>query len=519
MTKNQNLRQKKGFIFYFAYFGLVINILFAIYHIINKSIIFDIDVARDFLIMDDILTNHHVTLIGARTAIQGVFHGPFWIYINIIPFILSGGNPYVQGVFWLFLFIILLYVIFLISKQLFDYEIGLIASALLSSQLILQIISPTNPFAALFLFPIFFYLFIQFLRKNHIVLLIFSLFILGLIIQSEAVFGIPIAILSFVYLLIFNKKNLFISIVSFCFLLIPLSFFIVFELKHQFLQSKSFFQFLLFHNIKNFTWGNLLVERFKGFYSYGLQLYEHFQLGDRSSSLVNILLNFMAFMIFVTLGYLTLKKKFRNNSDVYRLSLFFYSGFWFLTLFTSQTIHWYYYLPFTCLTVIIVASMKKLLSYQLFIFIFMTIMLFNAYQVYKISIFSGNNAASWNFQKKLAQHTFDTGGNNFGYFINTYDQISSYLPIYALKYVQKLKTDTISYPFQKRHITLFVIGPYPDRKPLDNKWWKINRARIKSEPIFKESFGNGYVIEKYVLNQKEIQINPDSTIFQSLQFR
>lgn len=48
---------------------------------------------RDILVVRDIVVNHKLTLIGPRTDIEGVFHGPLFYYLETIPFAISHGDP------------------------------------------------------------------------------------------------------------------------------------------------------------------------------------------------------------------------------------------------------------------------------------------------------------------------------------------------------------------------------------------------------------------------------------------
>jgi hypothetical protein len=86
--------KKKKIAFYFSLSIIGICIILASWFVINGDILFYSDIARDFLLMEDILYNKPIALIGPRSgAISGVFHGPLWFYLNLPAFILGKGNP------------------------------------------------------------------------------------------------------------------------------------------------------------------------------------------------------------------------------------------------------------------------------------------------------------------------------------------------------------------------------------------------------------------------------------------
>src|ERR1700704_37205 len=95
---------------YFYLFFCIASILFGIYlfslHLLLGDLLFHTDIARDFLLIQDIAVNNKLTLIGPRAGgIPGVFFGPIWLYLNLPAFIIGNGNPLAVGYFWLLLFL------------------------------------------------------------------------------------------------------------------------------------------------------------------------------------------------------------------------------------------------------------------------------------------------------------------------------------------------------------------------------------------------------------------------------
>src|SRR5579872_3698045 len=71
--------------------------------ILNKDIIFNTDIASEFLVLHEI-SQKKIVLIGARASgIAGLFHGPLWFYLNYPAYWIGNGNPLVVGWYWIFL--------------------------------------------------------------------------------------------------------------------------------------------------------------------------------------------------------------------------------------------------------------------------------------------------------------------------------------------------------------------------------------------------------------------------------
>ncbi|MFH0979684.1 MAG: hypothetical protein V1803_01920 [Candidatus Roizmanbacteria bacterium] len=71
--------------------------------IIHKTVPYTYDQGRDFLKAEEMIRDKNITFIGPTTGIQGVFHGVWWYYFLLIPYVLLSGWP--QG-FYLALFFI-----------------------------------------------------------------------------------------------------------------------------------------------------------------------------------------------------------------------------------------------------------------------------------------------------------------------------------------------------------------------------------------------------------------------------
>ena len=208
-------------------FFLLVNVIFAAWYLLHGDIFFNTDIARDFLILNDLQIKKFV-LIGPRASgLNGFFHGPLWMYINFPVYFLSKGNPLAQGWFWIGLLIAYLGGTYIVWKKKIGSDKALIFTTLLS---LFFTIDPDqgfyngyyNPFGALFLMPFYIYVFHSYWTQKKMKQLVLLLFLNGLIIQFQIAFGGPLLILSSILILwnIFKSKK-FTHIFSYFILLIP----------------------------------------------------------------------------------------------------------------------------------------------------------------------------------------------------------------------------------------------------------------------------------------------------------
>lgn len=414
---------------------IIFNILLASRWVIDGNIFFHTDIARDFLLIEDIVDNKHLTLIGPRSgAIPGLFHGPLWLYLNLPAFMLGGGNPVYVGWFWVILYIVSLGIIYYVGKRIFDKTIGILSALLLSVVTIPMVKTLFNPFGALMLFPLYFYFLINYLQVKKMKILAFAIFILGLIIQFQMAFGVPIGILTFFYLIYvwYKNKKLF-HMASLLVLVLPLSSHLLFEIRNNFLQTKSVLNYIA------------------GTESHGKLNLNFFQLiGVRVSEMVKDGLGVLAqnnvyitVFILLTLGFAFFKvfKSKTQKGEVYFLAAYFYLGFWLMSLFFKGQVWNYYYIPFIPLLILILVGAKNYMNRWVFYLLFSLIYFVNIQPAIKdVLIYNPNpseqDVSTWKFNQLVAQKVFDGSEKEFGYFIFTPD-LYGYSPRYALNYYQK----------------------------------------------------------------------------------
>lgn len=501
-----------------TFFLIALNIIFSAYWLLQGDIHYDVDVSRDFLVMDDIARNHHFTLLGPRSgAIQGIFHGPLWFYVNLPAFLIGGGNPLVVGWFWFFLSIIFLLIVFWVAKKLFDFKVAILSVFLLSAN---SIVNPTiglknfyNPYGAVFLSPLFFWWFYQYISSLKVKYLILGLFILGLVIQFQMAFGIPILLSITLYLIYFllNKKRLS-HFLSYFVLLIPLSTFIIFDLKHDGLQFQAIVRYLNEKGSLSAGLLNILGERTREL---------TFNFFDLLSPGKNIFTLFYTFF-FITALIIAFKKSRGEYKKIYWLFGYLFLSFWVISLFFPGGLGNYFW-PFVPLIIIIFCSFFNFIKREIFILFFLILYLVNLYTgISAILDFKTDvnlrGPHSWSFNLQVAKNIYSDAKQDFGYFNFSPDRFA-YQQRYAMIYVKKFFPNINSYPSTKKPLTYLIeVDPPKDRPELNGTSWRISDVKIDRQPDQISRF-DFIIVEKYKLNDEEVKIPANPNLLDSVFLR
>lgn len=241
---------KKRYLINILFIGiLLIGFYLRVKGTLDNTFAFTYDVGRDLLVVKDIIENVKFPLIGPTTGQQGVFYGPWWYYILIPPFLVTGGNP--QEINFLFAASGIITVIlgFIIGKKISGVFFALVFSALLSFSptligLATQIWSPNiiPQFILLSFYVVCLSLDLK-NKKSKKQVMYFGLlgFLLGIIIDMEIVFGILLTVSFIIFLLLkFNLLSFFKYYALFGIgLFITILTRVVFEVRHDFLMTRN----------------------------------------------------------------------------------------------------------------------------------------------------------------------------------------------------------------------------------------------------------------------------------------
>lgn len=237
---------------------LILAFLLRAQEAVSGNFLFLLDQGRDMMAVKSIVFDHHLTLIGPNTSLQGVFQGPLWYYLLSIPTILLKGNPWGGILLMLLISMSVLFVVYFWAKKNFGIKAALLMTFLfaVSSEAAAAATYSWNPhpmWLMTVIYVICFYSLIFSSKKYH--LLIWP--IIGLMFNFETALAVFIFVATFIYLIIFNRKLL-----ATRYFLIGLSLFaitfspqILFDLRHNFLMTKSVLNVFLGHDRGLFVGG------------------------------------------------------------------------------------------------------------------------------------------------------------------------------------------------------------------------------------------------------------------------
>lgn len=236
----------KKFSTVFILFGLFCIAIVLRWYLLPSHLFFGPEQGRDMLVIRDIVVNHKLTLIGPKTDISGIFHGPLFYYLAAVPFTLFQGNPLAVSLFFVVLHACALLLLYILAFEITNNRrLSIIASTLLavSFQGIVYSRWLSNPPLSI-LFSILFFLFLVRFLKGKPWNLVCAAIMYGLVGQVEfinyALFGVVGVAVLLLYLRMFKKipiRIIFFSVVAggVC----AFGTYILFDLRHDFLITKS----------------------------------------------------------------------------------------------------------------------------------------------------------------------------------------------------------------------------------------------------------------------------------------
>ena len=293
-------------------------------------------------------------------------------------------------------------------------------------------------------------------------------------------------------------------ILAFLIVLLPLSTFILFDIKHQFIQSKAVLSYISGRENTgkvDSKFIDLVDDRVRRAFAD----VPHFITGGKWFLMIPFL-----FLISGAIGKI-LGKKDKNEKSIYGLFLYFYFGYWFLTLFFKGQIWGYYYWPFLSVMVILFVSLHRYVDKKLFGFVFVGAIILNFISGFGQNIrsneFFKEDGGSWSFYERVASDVYKDAGSDFGYFIFNPDQFG-YSARYAFHYKQQGYKDVSAHSFEKKKITYLVITP-SENPFLSVDGWKAGQVKLEKKPVKIKKYKDGVSVEKYELTPEEIAVPPD----------
>jgi len=497
------------------FLGLIIfNLLLTSWYILHGDLNFHTDIGRDFLLFEEV-QQKKLVLIGARSGAAGIFHGPLWLYLNFPVYYLSNGNPLAVGWFWIFLIVFFYISGFQIAKRLFNSKTAFLFITLASSYLIPWGKEFTHHNAAFVIMPFFFYTFWQYINTFKITYLMAHIILAGILIQLEIATGGPFILLSFAYIVYKQiKKHRLKQSIAFLLIFLPLSTYIMFDIRHNFFQIKNLIAYIKGSPSEHY-YGivNIFKNRLDYIFTSGTPLIREF-------TLLNTL---FAISLFIILFKILNKSRYRY---LYLIFLYFYLGYFLISLSSRYYLLVQHFLPFIPIVLMVSSSLISSKYQKITVPIFILIILFNLFSGIKYLREANNDIGrsmnSWKIFNKISEDVYNNQDQEFGYFIYSPDKLGYSLK-YAMIYGQKIHPNRKASYFQKMPITYVISAPPPINDPyakyMKSQYWVANSIKISGESNKTVTYPNDYKVERYELTPEEIAIPFDKYEDTGIHFR
>jgi hypothetical protein len=360
---------------------------------------------------------------------------------------------------------------------------------------------------AFFTLPLFFFFLVRYKETNKISYLIPFVFTGGFLVHFELAIGIPYLILAYAYLVYLmiktgHKKHLLVLLL----IIIPLSNYLVFELRHQSPMISNIKRFLTSHATdENFTYRSIIQNRLT-------LLLTGIEFPRENPHNIRLFFN-LAFFFFILLQ---IKNKVHRNK--YLIFLYLYFGYFALSFINIGPILHFHLFPQFSLAFLIFASLITSRYKKVLLAVFTAVFILNLSaairNVRDSENFIGKNPESWRFLLNFSKKIYEQPEDTFGYFVFSPDAFG-YQPKYAMFYTATLYPKN-SFSLEKRPVTYTLAAPHPYMK---DEWWIQNQVKITTDPEWSIKAKNGYIIRKYRLDEDAIKIPFDPAIDPGLHFR
>lgn len=220
-------------------------------YLLNTHLFFGPEQGRDFLVIRDIVLNHKWTLIGPKTDIDGIFHGPLFYYLSSIPFFMSHGNPYGVSLFFILIQSFTVFPLFLLVYEFTKSKrAGYIASTFfaVSFGAIVYARWLSNPPLSIPLSVLLFLYLVRFIHGKKWGL-VGTVIFYGLLGQVEFInyyiYGILVFMLMWIYRnILFKTKKIIIVYAFFIGVIASFSNYVFFDVRHDYLITQSVLKLL-----------------------------------------------------------------------------------------------------------------------------------------------------------------------------------------------------------------------------------------------------------------------------------
>lgn len=479
------------------------------------------DQARDYLLVQDIVDNRNITLIGTHSGLGGFFHGPLWLYLLTPFYVLGGGNPFAFTYAYFIVSLVTVVTGYFVGTWLYNRNIGLVLAFLLAITPTIWSYVPNTIGVNLvpLVFLLMFYFLIKYIRgdsKSYI----FAVFFAGLSLQFET--ALPLVMLPVVFVSFFlNKKTLhkpkviLLSIVSF---LISVSTFIVFELRHDFLMTRSLQSVFISGKHEQ---GYLEIMPRLGSHIKGLSaVYTSVLVNDSMILKILLLLIFAVFIFFTFKKKLYKEKYFKEFLYLllFPVVIFCFYLFYPYPIFPEYTLG--LFVPVSLAILFVTLSLWKTKWGKIALLLFLSVSLFETGKLltekyikpYEQDVTSG----SYKNQKEVADWIFkDSKGEKFGYYVYTAATFT-----YGMDYLMWWESQARGLPqpkSEKLPFTYLILYPALTNDHGAHAFWKTYKINTTATVISRKEFKGDIIVEKLDIKPGEKAADP--SYYQNLIFR
>lgn len=471
------------------------------WYIIHGDITYISDIARDFLVFEEIAVKKLVLLGPRASGMPGMFHGPLWEYLNFPAYVLGKGNPVVVGWFWVLLSWMYVASMIAVVRQIFGTRAGLIAGLIASAQMVGYTQQLFNPYGALFLFPLLWYAAYQYFMHRKAVYVVLLWFVIGAMLQFQMAVGVPMAILCLIPLLVFwRKHNLWRHaasvLVAFPFVLSWL----LFDVRHAGQLTSALIQYFTVKDP-------------------GRVFYSLFELTNMRSSVLfsrafRIFptvfdgLNILAAAAAGTVFFLEHTQWRKEKVTAWYVALYLYVGYFIVSIAHNGWLMEHYYLPLIPLAIILFSTALDHSKNKIIWGIAAAALVVNLSVTYKFMSDAKYNI-NWNKTSWQTYHTMSSGlltkaKGDYGYFIYAPDVLGYQLK-YAFSYTEK-QLNISGVRNRKAKITYVIAEPVPkEALGLNIEWWIENKLKITSPVQSITRLANDHMLYEFHLTEDEIK--------------
>ena len=515
--KNFSKNLRKNLWKYLCLISLAITIALGTLHLFRSDLFYETDIARDMLLLEDMMVNRKLMLIGARSSIPGVFHGPLYYWLAFPFFAFSGGNPVVVSYFWLAIYWSFLAAFYYTGKKIFNQKFASVSTALIASLTAFVPAGFTHTTVSNFIIVPLIYLVYRYLQSNKVRWLAAAVITTGLIIQFQMAFGVPVLILIggfSVYQII--KRRQFKHLLTIFLILLPLSTFLAFDLRHDFMQTRSAIAYLGENNSGSINgfWHDRWVS-----------IVDCFSVSATPSKIFSDSTSILTIIALGFLGYKSFRSKRTKGRSTLMLVVLVALGFWVVTLpFQGNVWPPYYRTLYPviafALTYVLLNLIPKKIGVVVLVIILGSNLFFNVKEgLGYLRADLLNDEIHWKFYRQMASDIVaDSEGKEFGYFVFSPDQYG-YQGKYAMRYLVR-KNSLAGISYQKRPLTYLIIALNNANNPWANEeFWQAQQVKIEREADRAWIYPSGYQVRRFDLAENEATISADPNLLDGIHFR